>query len=225
MALIGSLIGDPARAEMLSALFDGARTATELAKAAGVTPQTASFHLEKLLQGNLLAVEKQGRHRYYRLANPEIAALLENVIVLSALTGHGRSKPGPKDGPMRKARTCYDHLAGSLGTKLFDALLQQRILTAGDSGFAISDHGWKIFKRMGLDMQSLQSGRRPHCRACLDWSERRPHLAGALGAILLEYFLYCEWVKKTPHSRVLEITHKGERAFASLFKGRWPQKA
>ncbi|MEL6316769.1 MAG: winged helix-turn-helix domain-containing protein, partial [Pseudomonadota bacterium] len=186
IARLAALIGDPARANMLTALMSGqALTGRELAEAAGVTPQTASGHLAQLEAAGLVARRRQGRHRYAALAGPEVGAALEALMGLAAAAGHSRARPGPKDPALRAARICYDHLAGEMGVRLYDGLLAQGAL-AEDGGGApsLTPEGAARMRAFGVDPAPLARARRPLCRACLDWSSRRNHLAGALGAAL-----------------------------------------
>ena len=182
--MVASLVGDPARANMLTALMTGrALTASELAQEAGVTPQTASSHLAKLEAGGLIEPEKQGRHRYYRLTGPDVAGVLEGLAGLAARAGHMRVRTGPKDPALRRARICYDHLAGDLGVQMLDSMKKQRLVRAEQAGDR-TDRRRPALHGEGLqiDADALAHPRRPVCKACLDWSERRHHLAGTLGA-------------------------------------------
>ena len=182
---IAALLGDNARAAVLSALMaDRALTATELADIAGVTKQTISSHLGKLLDAGLLSVEQQGRHRYFRLAGREIAQLLESMMGLALRAGPPLPRTGPRDQALRRARVCYDHLAGELGVLAYEGLLRRKLLQQLEAGPALTDIGRQWFHQIGIDPDALALQRRSYCRACLDWSERRHHLAGALGAAL-----------------------------------------
>ncbi|WP_374302914.1 ArsR/SmtB family transcription factor [Ferrovibrio sp.] len=224
VAKIAALIGDPARANILKALMDGrARTAKELAHAAGVSPQTTSGHLAKLVDGELLAMAKQGRHRYFHLANTLVAEALESLMALAG------ERPVPKHhhqariaADLRAARTCYDHLAGKLGVLLFDRMVARGcILPAGDADdFVVSAEGRRLFARLNIDIDALavKTGRRRHfARACLDWSERSPHLAGALGAALAECCFDRGWLQRRKESRAVTLTPAGTKALAELF--------
>jgi len=218
-AEIATLAGDPARAVMLHALMDGrALTATELASVAGVTPQTASGHLARLTTAGLLAVEKQGRHRYHRLASPMVAQMLEGIMQVAAtLEPSGRKlRTGPRDQALRAARTCYDHLAGRLGVALTDALVAAgHAEIDGDAG-AITDSGVAFFDGLGI---GLDRGRRNRvlCRPCLDWSERRPHLAGSVGAALCAHAFEQSWIRRVDGSRAVAVTPKGQQALYASF--------
>jgi DNA-binding transcriptional ArsR family regulator len=220
-AEVASLAGDPGRAGMLHALMDGrALTATELARVAGITPQTASGHLSRLTAGGLVAVEKQGRHRYHRLASPAVARMLESIMQVAADAALPQRKAfvGPRDLALRAARTCYDHLAGHLGVALADALVANgQIELATDAGI-VTDSGSALFNRLGIDLDagSKRKGRTV-CRPCLDWSERRPHLAGAVGAALCKHCFSEGWIKHAEGTRAVTITVKGQRSFREVF--------
>jgi DNA-binding transcriptional ArsR family regulator len=214
VAGLGALIGDPARANILSALMAGkALTAGELALEAGVTPATTSSHLKKLVDARLLVVEIQGRHRYYRLAGPEVAEAVEAIMGLAARVGRLRSKPGPKDPALRLARCCYDHLAGEAGALLYDALVRDGYVVATSDGIGLSPSGRAHFIAEGVDVNALEAKPRPLCRACMDWSERRHHLAGSLGAALLQMFIARGWVRRDKDSRVVRFISTGRSAF------------
>ncbi len=218
IALIASLVGDPARANMLTALMGGkALSAGELAGEAGVTLQTASSHLAKLQTGGLIAVEKQGRHRYFRLTGPDIAIMLESMMGLAARVGHVRARPGPKDPALREARVCYDHLAGDQGVRLLDSLLQRRLMRQNGGKVELTGAGVSFVAEIGIDLATLAQSRRPLCRTCLDWSVRRPHLAGALGAAMLERLAELGWAAREKTSRAVAFTPAGRRRFESLF--------
>ncbi|WP_119389640.1 ArsR/SmtB family transcription factor [Taklimakanibacter lacteus] len=217
LAEVASLIGDPARANILQALADGrALTAGELAWHAGVSPQTTSGHLAKLADAHLIALEKQGRHRYFRLASPEIAAAMEALMIVAA-NGPKRYRPtGPKDEALRTARTCYDHLAGWLAVTLADRLSARRLILLADGAAAITAEGHQFFRDFGLDLDDPKSSR-PLCRTCLDWSERRSHLAGRLGAALCQRCLDLGWIRRGKDSRAVSFTPKGISGFRETF--------
>ncbi|RDJ14852.1 ArsR/SmtB family transcription factor [Rhizobium grahamii] len=218
IAQIGALIGDPARANMLTALMGGkALTATELAAAGGITVQTASTHLAKLEAGNLLAQRKQGRHRYFTLADDSVGKFLESIMGFAAGRGHLRHKPGPKEPALRKARICYDHLAGDYGVRMLDNLIAKGAIDALGDGLALTESGETTLKSIGIDVHALKLSRRPLCRSCLDWSERRAHLAGSLGKALLSNFLDKGWARRTAESRSVTFSPEGERQFLALF--------
>lgn len=222
-AEIATLAGDPARAGMLHALMDGrALTATELASVAGVTPQTASGHLARLTTAGLLAVEKQGRHRYHRLASPMVARMMESIMQVASELEPPRRRvaTGPRDQALRAARTCYDHLAGRLGVALTDALVAAgHAEIEGDAG-AITDSGVAFFDGLGIDLNAVRSARRSTrvlCRPCLDWSERRPHLAGSVGAALCVHAFEHGWIRRVEGTRAVSVTPKGRQALRASF--------
>jgi DNA-binding transcriptional ArsR family regulator len=218
IATISALVGDPARANILTVLIGGqALTANELAIEAGVAAPTASGHLARLLDGGLLAVERQGRHRYYRLAGPDVAAALEALMTLAIVADGPRTRPGPKDPAMRRARVCYDHLAGEQGVALFGRLCDREAITLSGGDIAVTPSGEQRLAAFGVDVASLRRAKRPLCRSCLDWSERTPHLAGALGAALLDRIFAAGWARRLPNSRIVAFTAKGEAEFGRLF--------
>ena len=221
IASVASLVGDPARANMLSALMDGrALTATELAKEAGVTPQTASSHLSKLEKGGLLLPVKQGRHRYYRLSGPDVADVLERLMGLAARTGHVRTRTGPRDPEMRSARVCYDHLAGDRAVWMLEQLQRRKFVLIKDGELAVSKRGESFFlEHMAISIGELRGLRRPLCRSCLDWSERRTHLAGSLGAAILNHLFEAKIAERVPDSRTVQFRRGGEKRFTKLVEG------
>src|SRR5260364_215505 len=178
IAMVAALVGDPARANMLTALLSGrALTATELAQEAGVTPQTASSHLAKLESGGLIEPEKQGRHRYYRLADPDVADVLEKLAGLAARAGHMRVRTGPKEPELRRARICYDHLAGDLGVQMLESMVSQKLVRRRKQEIVLTEDGEQFLTRhLRISPEMLAHPRRPVCKACLDWSARRHHL-------------------------------------------------
>lgn len=230
-AEVAALSGDPARASMLHALMDGrALTATELARAAGITPQSASSHLARMTAVGLLAVEKQGRHRYHRLATPSVARMMESIMQVAADLDPDRKRlaVGPRDVALRKARTCYDHFAGQLGVALADALVEQgRVELTSDAGL-LTEAGMEFLSEIGIDVAPMltrgtkRSGR-VLCRPCLDWSERRPHLAGMLGAALCAHSMEQGWTRRIAGTRAVDLTPKGARVMREKFRVRsWP---
>lgn len=215
---IAALVGDHARAEILTALMAGhALTATELAEVAGVTKQTVSAHLAKLLDAQLLTVESQGRHRYFRLAHQDVAQLLEGLMGVAYRVGAVRFRSSPREPALRKARICYDHLAGELGVLVFDSLEQRRFLRSDGEGLELTSRGQQFCVELGIDVEALARQRRPLCRACLDWSVRRSHLAGALGAALLGRCLDLGWARRAKGSRVVTFSAVGENALRERF--------
>jgi DNA-binding transcriptional ArsR family regulator len=221
IALVAALVGDPARANMLTALLTGrALTASELAHQAGITPQTASSHLARLEGGGLIEQEKQGRHRYYRLADSDVGAVLEGLASLAARAGHMRVRTGPKDPALRRARICYDHLAGDLGVQMLDSMKRQRLLRQSKQDIELTSEGRRFLENaLQISPDMLAHPRRPVCKACLDWSERRHHLAGTLGAALMNRFTELKWAARdtAPGSRVINFSRHGERRFTALF--------
>lgn len=214
---IAALLGDRARADALTALMAGrALTATELAGAAGVTKQTMSAHLAKLLDAGLVAVDPQGRHRYYRLADRDVAHLLESLMGVAFRTGAVRLRSSPREPALRKARVCYDHLAGELGVAAYDALLRRKVLRLAPGGLTLTKAGAGWFAAAGIDTAAAARQRRTFCRPCMDWGERRHHLGGALGAALLARIQELGWARRAGDSRVVAFTAVGERAFFDL---------
>ena len=215
---IAALIGEHARAEILTALLAGqALTATELAEVAGVTKQTVSAHLAKLVDARLLAVQNQGRHRYFRLADRDVAQLLESLMGVAFRVGAVRVRSSPREPALRKARVCYDHLAGELGVLVYDSLEQRRFLRSGNEGPELTPKGRRCLREIGIDVEVLGRERRALCRACLDWSMRRSHLAGAAGAAVLSRCLDLGWARRTKGSRVVSFSVAGEKALREHF--------
>jgi DNA-binding transcriptional ArsR family regulator len=221
IAMVASLVGDPARSNMLTALMTGrALTASELAHQAGITPQTASSHLAKLEAGGLIEPEKQGRHRYYRLTGPDVAGVLEGLAGLAARAGHMRVRTGPKDPALRRARICYDHLAGDLGVQMLDSMKKQRLVRESKQAIELTAAGQRFMAdTLQISAEALAHPRRPVCKACLDWSERRHHLAGTLGAAMMTRFTELKWAARdsAPGSRVVNFSRAGEKRFTELF--------
>jgi DNA-binding transcriptional ArsR family regulator len=218
LAEVAALLGDPARANILCALLGGrALTATELSFAAGVSPQTTSGHLAKLLTGRLIVLMKQGRHRYYRLAGPHVAQMLESVMNV-ALAGPPRFQPKSRlDETMRKARTCYDHIAGVLGVELADRLTEREFVVLGEEAGEVTPAGVEFFSRLGVDLSEARTRRRVFCRPCIDWTERRPHIGGAIGAALAHRCFELKWIERLRDGRALAITPAGRRGLMQFF--------
>jgi len=207
MAVAAALIGDPARANMLAALMDGrAHTATELAHLSGVAPPTASGHLAKLTRARMLEVVAQGRHRYYRLASADVARMLEGIMTFASERPANVRRAMPRIDPaLRRARTCYDHLAGELGVTIADRLITTGMVELGGDSAVVTEAGRRMLRKAGILLDAADRGRRPGCRPCLDWSERRPHLAGALGAAIQKHALDSGLVQRCEGSRALRV--------------------
>jgi DNA-binding transcriptional ArsR family regulator len=211
VARIAAAIGEPARARMLETLMDGhARTSTELAIVGDVTPSTASTHLNRLRNEHLVRVHTQGKHRYYSLHGPEVARALEALNVLAGRSGFVPTTPTP----LRAARTCYDHIAGALGVGIHDRFQAVHWLSAN---YKVSDAGAKALGALGINIETIKDQRRRFAYACLDWSERRPHIGGALGAAILSLALKRKWVRQDLHSRALTVTDYGRRELLARF--------
>jgi DNA-binding transcriptional ArsR family regulator len=218
LAEVAALVGNPARANMLTALLDGrALTATELASAGGVAPQTASGHLARLTEGRLLTLAKQGRHAYYRLTSPIIGRMLESIMAVAA-DGPPRYQPRWRGGDaLRNARTCYDHLAGRLGVGLSDALVEREHVALSEDGGIVTATGEQFLRGFGIELPKAGGTRRVFCRPCLDWSERRTHLAGALGAALAIRCFEVGWISRIRDTRAVLVTEKGKHGFSETF--------
>ena len=215
LAIVAACAGDPARASMLNALVDGrAFTAGELSSVAGITPQTASGHLTRMVDAGLLTVASQGRHRYYRLASPDVTIMLESMMVV-AESGLRIGRTGPVEESLRRARSCYDHLAGRLAVGIADWLIDEGHLVLTPDGGEVTDSGRRFFDRLGIDL--AERSRRPFCRPCLDWSERRYHLAGTLGTRIMAHCLDKGWLRRNPANRILDVTPLGARKFKEIF--------
>ena len=215
---IASLIGDPVRAKILCALLDGrAYTATELAIYADTTPQNISMHLNKLVNADLLSVESQGRHRYYNYSRADVPYAIEAIANLVPDNSLAANKVA-EDKPVRHCRSCYDHLAGKVGVLLTDGLVKQQFIYKQDNSFDVSAKGETWFNALGIDTNLLKKQKRSFARPCLDWSERKHHLAGSLGAALLNRIIADGWVRKEKGSRTMIVTRKGEQSFMDHFK-------
>ncbi len=223
LAEIGALLGDPGRACMLDALMDGrSLTARELAGHAGIAPQTASAHLGKLLDAGLLLMEQRGRHRYHRLASADVAQLLETVAQFATRPGNGPARKairtGPRDAALRMARTCYDHFAGRLGVSIADALVAKAYIELDRDGGTVTDAGQIFLQSFGVTSEPRKQAKKLFCRPCLDWSERRPHLAGTLGIAIACRCFDLGWVKRVDGSRAVAITSAGVHGLQCTFE-------
>jgi len=216
---VAALVGDTARATMLAALMGGqALTASELAYLARVSRSTASEHLAKLVEARLIAITKQGRFRYYRIASPLVAQMMESIIAVAAIEVPPRYQPrSMQDGALRFARTCYDHLAGRLGVAVADALIARGHIVLTDEGGEVTEAGASFFAAWGADLAAKSRSRRLFCRPCLDWSERRYHLAGLVGAEICRHCLELGWLVRTRDSRALRLTSAGEAGLSEIF--------
>ena len=225
-----ALVGDSARANMLAALMDGrALTAAELARAVGITPQTASGHLARLTGAGLLAMERQGRHRYHRLASLDVARMLESIMSVAAGSGGpdgtGRRAPivvGPRDKALRRARTCYDHLAGQIAVAMTDRMLERGQVDFSADGGMLTERGVGFLRDIGVDIDALaertaRRGGRIFCCPCLDWSERRSHIAGAVGAALCQACFTQGWLRRMDGTRAVSVTQAGQMALRQAF--------
>ena len=218
VAAVAALMGDRARCAMLQALIDGSeRPAGELAKAAGVTAATASGHLQRLVAGGLVSVRSGGRHRYYRLSGPLVGAAIEALSLISPPVEARSLRQSIAAAALAEARSCYDHLAGRAGIALRDSLLTRDLLSAdGARDFRLTDRGLRFLEELGLDAEPLLRSRRMLARDCLDWTERKPHLAGALPAALLARFLELGWLDRRRNDRALTITDLGQANLPAL---------
>ena len=218
LAAVAALIADPSRAAMLDALTGGeSMTAGALARLAGVAPSTATEHIARLERGGLVVSERRGRARHVRLAGPDIARALEALAAIAPLKRPAGLRAWQHGEALRTARSCYDHLAGVAGVALADALVERGVVEPADRAFAITAAGERTLAGFGLDVAAIHGTRRATARACLDWSERRPHVAGALGAALLDELLRRRWLRRRPDGRALTLTPAGTDGFASAF--------
>lgn len=217
-ALIASLVSDTSRAVMLTVLLDGRyHPASELASMARITPQTASFHLAKMIEADIIAVEKQGRHRYYGIRNQEVARVMESLLSIAPQVKITSLKQHAEDRQIRYARTCYDHLAGQAGVKLTDALLALGILMEDEEEYLVTDKGEAFFADFGIDLDKTRKKRRAYILKCLDWSERRHHVAGALGNAILEKLFELKWIERLPGTRAIKVTLDGKKGLKETF--------
>lgn len=218
ISTLGYLLADPGRAAMLVALLEGrALPAGELARAASVSAQSASAHLSKLSRGGLITMQRDGRCRYYKLAGPRVANALEALGAISTVRPAAEYIASQLDKSILLARSCYDHLAGRIGVALADTMHKQRVIVAeGERDYRVTTKGADWLAKLGVQMETLQQSKRHLARRCLDWTERRPHVSGALGAALLKHFLAEGWLARNKGSRALRVTLKGQRWFREL---------
>jgi len=221
VSLIAGLMGDPGRSYMVMALMSGlSLSAAELAREAGVTPATATGHLKKLQMSGLLASTKQGRHRYFRVAHPDVADAVEALVAVATRVGHVRTRSGPEDEAMRRARSCYDHLAGRLAVDLFTRWVAHRVLRWRGPLVHLTKKGRHLLTERGIDVDALELRKRPLCRTCIDWSERQHHLGGALGVAILSYAVQRGWAIRRAHTRRISFGALGERRFVAWYSPR-----
>src|SRR5215472_3026883 len=218
ISTLGYLLADPGRAAMLVALLEGrSLRAGELARAASVSAQSASAHLAKLSKGGLITMQRDGRCRYYRLAGPRVANALEALGAISTVRPAAEYTASQPDKSILLARSCYDHLAGRIGVALAEVMQKQRVIVAeGERDYRVTSKGADWLGRLGVEVESLEQSKRHLARRCLDWTERRPHVGGALGASLLGHFLADGWLVRNRGSRALRLTLKGRRSFTEL---------
>lgn len=220
---IAAMIGDPARANMLMALMSGmSLTSNELAREAGITASTASGHLSQLEASGLVTSRKQGRYRYVSLAGADVAHAVEALVTVAARAGHLRTRPGPRNDIMREARTCYDHLAGRVAVQLFERWLAAGILEWRAEEVVLTGSAANFLASIGLDIVQLARQRRPLCRTCIDWSERRNHLGGSVGAAILSTVIDRRWASRVASTRTIRFSRSGENAFVAWFSGTSP---
>jgi DNA-binding transcriptional ArsR family regulator len=218
IAEIAALAGDPARATIVSSLLDGRDlTASELAVAARITPQTASSHLAKLTEAGLLSVVRNGRHRYFRLASPTVVDMIDGIVAV-ALQKRPRYRPLSRQAiALSAARICYDHLAGRLSVELTDSFVARGYVVLDDEAAEITTAGTRFFTEFGIELPPLRSTRRHFCRLCLDWTERRPHIAGAVGAAITKRYFDLGWMERMRRSQAVLLTPVGRRGFQETF--------
>ncbi|TQR97483.1 ArsR/SmtB family transcription factor [Paenibacillus ottowii] len=219
VAMIASLVSEPSRAAILTALLDGRfHTASELAHMAGIKPQTASFHLAKMTEAQVVTVEKQGRHRYYGIQDPEVAQVMESLLSIAPPVPIKSFKQASENEAIRLARTCYDHIAGYLGVQIMSFFIQKGILSEDQDGLHITQQGEIFFADFQINLKNTRQKRRSFSHKCLDWSERRHHLAGALGKALLDRLFELHWIEHLPTTRAIRITADGKRGFKEVFE-------
>ncbi|WP_194544755.1 winged helix-turn-helix domain-containing protein [Paenibacillus sp. FSL W7-1279] len=218
IAQVASLVSDASRAAILTVLLDGRyHPASELAYMANIKPQTASFHLSKMVAANLVTVEQQGRHRYYGIQNQEVAQIMETLLSITPPVEIRSLNQAAENEALRQARTCYDHLAGKLGIQLTNSLLSAGVLSEVEDHYTVTEKGEDFFKAFQVDLGRVKRKRRSFTHRCLDWSERRHHLAGALGHALLERLLELHWIQRVPSTRAIKITPEGKKGLQEIF--------
>lgn len=218
IAQVASLVSDASRAAILTVLLDGRyHPASELAYMANIKPQTASFHLSKMVAANLVTVEQQGRHRYYGIQNQEVAQIMETLLSITPPVEIRSLNQAAENEALRQARTCYDHLAGKLGIQLTNSLLSAGVLSEVEDQFTVTEKGEDFFKAFQVDLGRVKRKRRSFTHRCLDWSERRHHLAGALGHALLERLLELHWIQRVPSTRAIKVTPEGKKGLQEIF--------
>ncbi|HUO02954.1 MAG TPA: winged helix-turn-helix domain-containing protein [Rhizomicrobium sp.] len=218
ISIVAQLLGDPARANMVMALMSGqALSAAELAHEAGVTPPTATGHLNKLVSLGLLRGEKQGRHRFFQLCDPDVGEAVEALIAVATRAGHLRTRLGPKDEAMRHARSCYDHLGGRLAVDLTGRWLAAGMLAWRGGVLQLTRKGREFLSGRGIEFTKLDAQKRALCRSCIDWSERRPHLGGSLGAAILAYAMAEGWAVRGQGQRLVSFSRRGEENFVRWY--------
>lgn len=224
LSQLASLLGEPARLSILSSLLNGeTRPASELARLAGLSAPAASAHLAKLVRGNLLAVERSGRHRFYRLANDDVAYALEAINALASGPVSPRAWSDPRSFALRNARTCYDHLAGRLAVEISDAFAEGGLLEPAGRLFVLTEAGDRWLDRQGIDVAALRAGERTLARRCKDLTERRPHIGGALGATIYRWLVDRRWLRRSRGSRAVFLTPEGDRALRALLQQLTPR--
>jgi len=223
ISYIAGLLADESRSKILLALMNGkALTATELSISADITPQTTSSHLKKLVDGKLLVVRTQGRHRYFQLRDSQIAEIIEGLLCQSSLSITKTVETGPVNSELRIARICYDHMAGEVATALFESLLKNKYIREQYSQTEITSRGKERFAHLGVDFEELSESRRPLCRSCLDWSERKSHLAGALGNWILDDIISAKMAVRDSDSRALIFSPQGLKYFRERYETALP---
>lgn len=218
VALVATLVSEASRAAILTALLDGRfHPASDLAYMAGIKPQTASFHLAKMIDANIVTVEKHGRHRYYGIRNQEVAQIMESLLSIAPPIEIKSFKHASENKGLRFARTCYDHLAGNLGVQLTNSLMNMGVINEEKDDFYLTEIGEEFFKSFQINLEEVKKKRRSFSHKCLDWSERRHHLGGALGNALLDRLLELNWVERVPKTRAIKITSEGKNGLKEIF--------